>query len=53
MSDIVESSPAEKAGKRALDEVYESIERGQSFKLEAGAGAGKTYSLGGGSKVSD
>ena len=45
MSDIVESSPAEKAGKRALDEVYESIERGQSFKLEAGAGAGKTYSL--------
>ena len=45
MSDIVGSSPAEEAGKRALDEVYESIERGQSFKLEAGAGAGKTYSL--------
>ena len=33
MSDIVESSPAEEASKRALDEVYESIERGQSFKL--------------------
>ncbi len=45
MSDIVKSSPAEEASERALDEVYKSIERGQSFKLEAGAGAGKTYSL--------
>ena len=28
-----------------MDEVYQSIEQGLSFKLEAGAGAGKTYSL--------
>lgn len=45
MNNIVESSLAEEASKRALDEVYKSIAQGQSFKLEAGAGAGKTYSL--------
>lgn len=38
-------SPAEIAAQRALDEVYESIRTRQSFRLEAGAGAGKTYSL--------
>lgn len=45
MSEIVEMSPAEKASERALIELRESIESGKSFKLEAGAGAGKTYSL--------
>lgn len=45
MSEVVELSPAVEASERALAEVRESIERGQSFKLEAGAGAGKTYSL--------
>ena len=45
MSEAVELSPAEMASERALAEVYESIECGQNFKLEAGAGAGKTYSL--------
>lgn len=45
MSEAIELSPAEKASERALAEVFESIEHGQSFKLEAGAGAGKTYSL--------
>ncbi len=45
MSDIEETSPAKKESRRALDEVYQSIEQGLSFKLEAGAGAGKTYSL--------
>ena len=45
MSDIKGTSPAKKESRRALDEVYQSIEQGLSFKLEAGAGAGKTYSL--------
>lgn len=45
MSEIVNLSPAVEASERALAEVRESIEHGQSFKLEAGAGAGKTYSL--------
>ena len=38
-------SPAEAASKKALAEVYACLESGQSFRLEAGAGAGKTYSL--------
>jgi len=38
-------SPAELASAQALDEVYAAIESGRSFILEAGAGAGKTYSL--------
>lgn len=47
MNDVVgkQQSPAEEASERALAEVRECIENGQSFKLEAGAGAGKTYSL--------
>jgi len=44
-AEVVELSPAEKASKIALEKVEESIIAGQSFKLEAGAGAGKTYSL--------
>ena len=43
MSD--ETSPAEQASKRALEAMYACLEQGKSFRLEAGAGAGKTYSL--------
>lgn len=43
MSD--EKSPAEQASKRALEAMYACLEQGKSFRLEAGAGAGKTYSL--------
>jgi DNA helicase-2/ATP-dependent DNA helicase PcrA len=45
MNDVVEKSPAEKASEQALSAVYSSLEHGESFLLEAGAGAGKTYSL--------
>ncbi len=47
MNDVVvpPQNPAEEASARALADVRECIEHGQSFKLEAGAGAGKTYSL--------
>lgn len=38
-------SPAERASQLALEQMYECINAGQSFLLEAGAGAGKTYSL--------
>jgi DNA helicase-2/ATP-dependent DNA helicase PcrA len=38
-------TPAERASRKALEEVYACLDKGQSFRLEAGAGAGKTYSL--------
>ncbi|RUU95596.1 MULTISPECIES: UvrD-helicase domain-containing protein [unclassified Mesorhizobium] len=38
-------SPAEEASRIALEEVFACIEARRSFRLEAGAGAGKTYSL--------
>ena len=38
-------SPAEQAAQKALDRIYACIDEGKSFRLEAGAGAGKTYSL--------
>ncbi len=38
-------NPAEEASERALGAVFASLEHGESFVLEAGAGAGKTYSL--------
>ncbi len=38
-------SPAEIAAKEALESVFACIHHRQSFVLEAGAGAGKTYSL--------
>ena len=38
-------SPAEQASRRALAEVYRCLERKESFLVEAGAGAGKTYTL--------
>ena len=36
---------AEEAAQRALNSVFECIRERKSFRLEAGAGAGKTYSL--------
>ena len=38
-------SPAETASEEALAQLYMAIDNNQSFRLEAGAGAGKTYSL--------
>ncbi|WP_175762447.1 UvrD-helicase domain-containing protein [Burkholderia anthina] len=43
MADI--QSPAELASRRALDAMFQCLDEGRSFRLEAGAGAGKTYSL--------
>jgi DNA helicase-2/ATP-dependent DNA helicase PcrA len=40
-----QQSPAEAAAQRALERMFECIREGRSFRLEAGAGAGKTYSL--------
>jgi DNA helicase II / ATP-dependent DNA helicase PcrA len=46
MTEVVrELNLAEQASKRALAEVYACLERKQSFLVEAGAGAGKTYTL--------
>lgn len=44
MPNLVES-PAYEAGRKALEQMYACLDGGQSFRLEAGAGAGKTYSL--------
>lgn len=38
-------SPAEAASLHALEAMYACLGAGRSFRLEAGAGAGKTYSL--------
>ncbi|RZT46458.1 DNA helicase-2/ATP-dependent DNA helicase PcrA [Sphingomonas sp. BK036] len=38
-------SPADAAGRAALERVFACFDEGRSFRLEAGAGAGKTYSL--------
>jgi len=38
-------TPAEQASRIALERVYAALGEGRSFRLEAGAGAGKTYSL--------
>ncbi|MDY0110845.1 MAG: UvrD-helicase domain-containing protein [Candidatus Krumholzibacteria bacterium] len=38
-------NPAEEASRRALAAVYGCLERKESFLVEAGAGAGKTYTL--------
>ncbi len=46
MSEVVDQlNPAEEASRRALAEVYGCLERRESFLVEAGAGAGKTYTL--------
>lgn len=41
----VDESPADAAGRLALERMYACLDEGRSFRLEAGAGAGKTYSL--------
>jgi len=38
-------TPAEEASRVALERVFAALSEGRSFRLEAGAGAGKTYSL--------
>ncbi|EIW90057.1 hypothetical protein AGRI_02685 [Alishewanella agri BL06] len=38
-------NPAQRASAETLENVRRCIEQGQCFRLEAGAGAGKTYSL--------
>lgn len=38
-------NPAEKAAQKALDQIFGYIDKKDNFLLEAGAGAGKTYSL--------
>lgn len=45
MTEVLAPNPAEVAAQRALDEVFRCIRARISFRLEAGAGAGKTYSL--------
>ncbi len=45
MPETSNTNPAEIASQRALDEVFRCIRERKSFRLEAGAGAGKTYSL--------
>ncbi len=46
MNEVVEQlNPAEEASRKALAEVYGCLERRESFLVEAGAGAGKTYTL--------
>ena len=42
---IDQTSPAERAAQKALDSMFACIQEGKNFRLEAGAGAGKTYSL--------
>jgi DNA helicase-2/ATP-dependent DNA helicase PcrA len=44
MADGAES-PADAAGRVALGRMFACLDEGRSFRLEAGAGAGKTYSL--------
>ena len=38
-------NPAEEASQRTLEQVHRCLERRESFLVEAGAGAGKTYTL--------
>ena len=38
-------NPAEEASQRALERVHHCLDRKESFLVEAGAGAGKTYTL--------
>jgi len=39
------TNPAESAAQEALDQMFHCIRERRNFRLEAGAGAGKTYSL--------
>ena len=38
-------NPAQEASQRTLEQVQRCLERRESFLVEAGAGAGKTYTL--------
>ncbi len=44
-ADPIIINEAEQAAVRALDQIYSCIDNNRNFILEAGAGAGKTYSL--------
>ena len=44
-SNITSQNPAKEAAELALKEMYSCIDKKKSFIFEAGAGAGKTYSL--------
>lgn len=45
MTDTSEVSPAEEAAQQALNSMFDCIQERRNFRLEAGAGAGKTFSL--------
>jgi DNA helicase-2/ATP-dependent DNA helicase PcrA len=45
MSPILNENPAELASRIALEAMFACLDSRNSFRLEAGAGAGKTYSL--------
>ncbi|MEK3744600.1 UvrD-helicase domain-containing protein [Brevibacillus sp. FSL K6-0770] len=45
MIEVGNKNPAEEAAERAIAEIYRCLDQNKSFLLEAGAGAGKTYSL--------
>lgn len=45
MTETRQTNPAEIAAQKALDEMYKCIRTRHNFRMEAGAGAGKTYSL--------
>lgn len=45
MAETAPKNPAEEAAQKAIDSVFNCIREGKSFRLEAGAGAGKTYTL--------
>lgn len=45
MTQSTELSPAEQASISCLENVFAAIDQNKSFRVEAGAGAGKTYTL--------
>lgn len=45
MAEISINNPAEEAAQDALNQMFQCIDERKNFRLEAGAGAGKTYSL--------
>lgn len=44
-TNVAAANPAVEAARRSLDEIYQCLDGGESFLLEAGAGSGKTHSL--------
>ncbi len=45
MTQIESISPAERASIECIEKVYQAIDAKNNFRVEAGAGAGKTYTL--------